>query len=506
MKTAKITAAYMDHMGSDLTVVNAARASFGTESSWDLTPAGRQLKLADHSLISFLSLGLRSGEWDKLAELVATMTDIRDVKEAMLKFRRAAQHWAPFAHPHLQVRVKLPLFLARQFVKHCVAGDTQVTFVKWVKGGSNGTRRVAIKDLYAMWVGTANKYQSGAKGRLNVSGGHVRVYDSEAKRFASSHISDVIYQGTKPVFKVATDSGQVLRATGNHTVMTQRGWVPVSNLNLDDRLITEIGVGDLVSEPPAPRWKDWADKQARRVTPREACTQCGVSADLEADHIVSVSTGGGHDAENMQCLCRTCHKAKSAAEKAVEARNQYAPRYTKITSIEPDGEEDVYDITVEGTHNFMANGLVVHNCVGGVWSEESRRYMSSEPEFWLPDVWKARPEDIKQGASGLAADQVACFEVSRNTTMACLKAYNDMLALGVAPEEARTVLPLNTMTTVVWTGSLLFWSRVANQRLDGHAQTAAQQLAKQLAQIIEPYYPVSWKALVGNDGKDTETC
>ena len=67
----------------------------------------------------------------------------------------------------------------------------------------------------------------------------------------------------------------------------------------------------------------------------------------------------------------------------------------------------------------------------------------------------------------------------------------------VAPEEARIVLPLNTMTTVTWTGSLLFWSRVCNQRLDNHAQKAANELAGQIAAIAQPIFPVSWAALVG---------
>lgn len=65
-------------------------------------------------------------------------------------------------------------------------------------------------------------------------------------------------------------------------------------------------------------------------------------------------------------------------------------------------------------------------------------------------------------------------------------------------EEARTVLPLNMMTTVVWTGSLLFWSRVCNQRVDSHAQLAAQELGRHIAAIMQPLYPVSWAALVGD--------
>lgn len=53
------------------------------------------------------------------------------------------------------------------------------------------------------------------------------------------------------------------------------------------------------------------------------------------------------------------------------------------------------------------------------------------------------------------------------------------------------------MTTVTWAGSLLFWSRVCNQRVDSHAQLAAQELGRQIDDIVRPHFPVSWDALVG---------
>ena len=145
---------------------------------------------------------------------------------------------------------------------------------------------------------------------------------------------------------------------------------------------------------------------------------------------------------------------------------------------------------------FLARQFVKHQ-VGGVWSEESRRYMSSEPEFWFPEQWHSRPDDIKQGSDGLIENQDAALHYATMGTANGLAAYDNLLKMGVAPEEARIVLPLNTMTTVTWTGSLLFWSRVRNQRLDSHAQKAAQELGKKISDIAQPLFPVSWAALVG---------
>ena len=145
---------------------------------------------------------------------------------------------------------------------------------------------------------------------------------------------------------------------------------------------------------------------------------------------------------------------------------------------------------------FLARQFVKHQ-VGGVWSEESRRYISDEPGVYIPEEWHTRPEDIKQGAGELVKHQGIADSIAVNTTQRSIAAYNQLLGGGVAPEEARTILPLNMMTTVVWTGSLLFWSRVVNQRVDGHAQLAAQVLGKQISAIVGPLFPVSWKELTG---------
>lgn len=143
---------------------------------------------------------------------------------------------------------------------------------------------------------------------------------------------------------------------------------------------------------------------------------------------------------------------------------------------------------------FLARQFVKHQ-VGGVWSEESRRYLSDMPEVWMPDKWHTRPEDIKQGSGDLIEEQDQATAIAAISTNSALGSYNYLIGAKVAPEEARIVLPLNMMTTVVWTGSLLFWVRVFNLRADSHAQLAAQELAKLIAGIIRPLYPVSWDAL-----------
>ncbi len=147
---------------------------------------------------------------------------------------------------------------------------------------------------------------------------------------------------------------------------------------------------------------------------------------------------------------------------------------------------------------FVARQLVKHQ-VGGVWNEVSRRYVDSEPEFWFPEVWRGRPVNAKQGSNGMI-DNVFTKQLvdvtSKDTMGNALAAYIYMLGEGVAPEQARMVLPQNMMTEWIWTGSLMFWCRVCRERLAPGAQAETREVAEQIAEIVAPLFPVSWAALM----------
>ena len=145
---------------------------------------------------------------------------------------------------------------------------------------------------------------------------------------------------------------------------------------------------------------------------------------------------------------------------------------------------------------FVARQLVKHQ-VGGVWSEVSRRYVSDEPEFWFPEVWRGRPQgSIKQGSSGVMPENAMWGNAAKEHVKSCLAWYESAIASGMAPEQARMILPLNTHTEWVWTGSLMFFVRVCKLRLDQHAQAETREIAEQIAEIVAPLFPVSWSALM----------
>lgn len=146
---------------------------------------------------------------------------------------------------------------------------------------------------------------------------------------------------------------------------------------------------------------------------------------------------------------------------------------------------------------FVARQLVKHQ-VGLSWNEVSRRYVDSEPEFFFPEEWRGKPENAKQGSSEeiiklqympVAGDLFSCIDIC----LLCKHYYEFLLASGVAPEQARMVLPQNTMTEWIWSGSLYAFARVCNLRLDPHAQLETQEVASEINKLAKTLFPISWK-------------
>ena len=146
---------------------------------------------------------------------------------------------------------------------------------------------------------------------------------------------------------------------------------------------------------------------------------------------------------------------------------------------------------------FMARQFVKHQ-IGLVWNEESRRYINEEPEFYKPKEWRERPSNVKQGSGDkLQFDDCEWVdEAFIRLTDESLGVYRSMIGDGVAPEQARMILPQSTMTNWIWTGSLVAFARIVKLRTEEHAQIEAQELAIKIAEVVEPLYPVSWKALM----------
>jgi thymidylate synthase (FAD) len=150
---------------------------------------------------------------------------------------------------------------------------------------------------------------------------------------------------------------------------------------------------------------------------------------------------------------------------------------------------------------FVARQLQKHT-VGLSWNEVSRRYVDSEPTFFVPETWRKRAENVKQGSSEEAAYPPSLWDFDDwhgdiySHHQEAVDYYNHLLKAGVCPEQARMVLPQSMMTEWIWSGSLYAFARVCVLRLDSHTQKETQQVAKQISAYMATLFPVSWDALV----------
>ena len=136
--------------------------------------------------------------------------------------------------------------------------------------------------------------------------------------------------------------------------------------------------------------------------------------------------------------------------------------------------------------------------VGFVMNEVSRRYVSEPPQVYYPR-WRGKPTNgAKQGSDDFLPVNEELNTINRHyemTVRESLLTYHELIDRGVAPEQARAVLPQGTYTEWWWTGSLSAYARVYAQRIDAHAQWEVQQYAQAINLIIAPLFKHSWAAL-----------
>ena len=159
---------------------------------------------------------------------------------------------------------------------------------------------------------------------------------------------------------------------------------------------------------------------------------------------------------------------------------------------------------------FVARQLVKHKFLR--WNEISRRYVDDEPEIYVPKVWRGRSNDKKQGSDGVVdlRGVNSCGEpyegrfgeadlayVVHEDQHQMVNVYNILIEQGVAPEQARMILPQSTMTEWWWSGSLDAFADMAKLRCKEDSQYETRLVADQISKEMKHLFPVSWVALVG---------
>lgn len=135
--------------------------------------------------------------------------------------------------------------------------------------------------------------------------------------------------------------------------------------------------------------------------------------------------------------------------------------------------------------------------IGFSRNEVSRRYVDDAPEVFIPETIRMRPSgSVKQGSGGTHPDTKDWRAAMEAICANAVAAYELMIADGVAPEQARGVLPQWMMTEWIETASLAAICRACKLRLDPHAQYETREIAERMAEIVSAQFPVSWSALM----------
>ena len=150
---------------------------------------------------------------------------------------------------------------------------------------------------------------------------------------------------------------------------------------------------------------------------------------------------------------------------------------------------------------FLARQFIKHRA-GFEWNEISRRYVDSSPLIWVPESWRKRPSSVKQGSTTDGAVPVEGQQLHRYKLWAetCLSMYRaDCDLAGVCPEQARAKLPLATLTSWIWTGSVAAWARMVELRGDSQSQLECRPYTTAVEHFMGSLFPKTWSALSGKN-------
>jgi thymidylate synthase (FAD) len=142
---------------------------------------------------------------------------------------------------------------------------------------------------------------------------------------------------------------------------------------------------------------------------------------------------------------------------------------------------------------FVARQLVKHKFLR--WNEISRRYVDDDPEFYMPDEWRDKSADKKQGSGGKSQSQYFPNIYVKEVADKALGDYKKMLVQGICPEQARMVLPQSTMTEWYWSGSLDAFADMCRLRITPDTQYESKRVALGVDKEMLKLFPISWKAL-----------
>jgi len=367
----------------------------------------------------------------------------------LIRYLRRHLHTTPSEMVEFKFHCAMPMFVARQWVRHrtaCLAEGTKVYFD--LPGAEARGRRqlykLPVEEIWRRFQPTRNKRPDKQRNpffrRDRVQRMKLRQIDEDTLVFQHTRVVDVYRNGVKPVFRMVLEDGKSIEATADHRFLFATGW---------DTLRGATGV---------------------RETGGRAVWRHG-------DYFVHVN---------------------GVAEKLDDDQLWYRTRLVRIARFEYVGERETYDLEVEGPHhNFVANGIVTHNSV----NEYSGRYSLMPLLFYSPghDQFSLQSATSNQGRAPGSVGPGFYREAIRRWEDVRARAADDygwLVGENVARELARIDLPLSTYTQWYWKIDLHNLLHFLTLRVDDHAQWEIQEYGRVMAGMVKRVAPLSYEAWV----------
>ncbi len=444
----------VDYMGNDAAIVQAARVSYG--------------------------VGTKS---------------VRDDR-GLIRYLMRHRHTTPFEMVELKFLVRLPIYVARQWIRHrtaCLAEGTRLQLDRGGSGPAGPALSVPVEQLWErLRPVTADGTRSAGDGAVDGSrlvGPGVRQLREDRGTFGHGRVVRVFRNGVKPVFRVVLADGRSIDCTSNHRFLFADGWGTLEEKaglrEVNGRAVWAPGAyaltvnGTEQRRPALYRDRAWLARTLRRPGGSVAgvAAECGVSP-------ATVRRWAGPGAG-----------AGRPRRSGVGSNAVTVPRRVPVDRFEFLGPRMTYDVEVAGPfHNVVANGFVSHNSV----NEYSARYSVVPDEYDVPAPDEVRHQSTRnrQGrGEPLAAEVVERFRTDlESVSKEAYAAYQRAIDAGVARETARLLLPVAYYTQWYWKINLWNLFHFLSLRLDPHAQDEIRLYAAELAKAARAVAPVAYEA------------
>ena len=405
----------------------------------------------------------------------------------LIRYLRRHYHTTPSEMVELKFHCAMPMFVARQWVRHrmaCLAEGTEVYFdlTGRIQKKENQLSKLPIEGIWDRFQPMVNhtrpdKQRNPYFRRDRVKGMRLRQMNEETGRIQHTRVVDVFKNGQKHVFTMVLADGKEITATADHRFRFSDEWK-----TLQEATGLEESGGRAV-------WKKgdyyvYTDGLVAKVPPLYQDEEWGAEQidGEESDYVEQM--GGGPVGTELKRRLRVVGNELTTTHLVRVERFEYV------------GLRETYDLEVEGPfHNFIADGIVTHNSI----NEYSGRYSLMPLLFYKPDLehFALQSPENNQGRQSESAPQelydktVAHWERVRAEAS---EGYQWMVQEDVARELARIDLPLSTYTQWYWKIDLHNLFHFLKLRADPHAQWEIQEFARVMAGMLKRVAPLSYEA------------